>query len=411
MKRHLLTFCLLLSLLWQVGTAAQQQVPSASLTADMRLWAKDAVGTWTPVVLDASGNLPASANGGFGASAGPQLAPSASTTTDARLWGQNAAGFWVPVVLDSTGHLPTTGVPAGSDTYVQFNDGGAFGGDAGLTYDKATDILTTVGGIDVAAAGVRATAANGILTLLGLGTGADENLVIDLNTTANTIALSSGTGATNLTFAGVITGTYLVSNNTIQVNGGGGPGFSGVGATILTAVPGSGTFARLNLGGTTASFPSWAVSGTTIQAKLADASAYTAVEGSKYSTLGANAQASVIQQATVSLTTDSGAATATATALIPAGSLVIVVDARVTTILAGAGLTTWSLGDGSDADRWAIGKALAAGTTVTLADATITSAPIYAAATDVVLTAAAGQFDSGVIRLTVHYVSITAATS
>lgn len=35
------------------------------------------------------------------------------------------------------------GVPGGSDTYVQFNDGGSFGGDAGLTYNKTTDTLTS----------------------------------------------------------------------------------------------------------------------------------------------------------------------------------------------------------------------------------------------------------------------------
>lgn len=34
------------------------------------------------------------------------------------------------------------GTPGGADTQVQFNDGGAFGGDAGLTYDKTTDTLT-----------------------------------------------------------------------------------------------------------------------------------------------------------------------------------------------------------------------------------------------------------------------------
>jgi hypothetical protein len=35
------------------------------------------------------------------------------------------------------------GTPAGSDTHVQFNDAGAFAGDAGLTYNKTTDRLTT----------------------------------------------------------------------------------------------------------------------------------------------------------------------------------------------------------------------------------------------------------------------------
>ena len=33
------------------------------------------------------------------------------------------------------------GTPAGSDTQIQFNDGGAFGGDAGLTYDKTNNIV------------------------------------------------------------------------------------------------------------------------------------------------------------------------------------------------------------------------------------------------------------------------------
>ena len=35
-----------------------------------------------------------------------------------------------------------TGSPGGSDTYVQFNDGGSFGGDAEMTYDKTNNLLT-----------------------------------------------------------------------------------------------------------------------------------------------------------------------------------------------------------------------------------------------------------------------------
>ena len=37
------------------------------------------------------------------------------------------------------------GIVAGADTQVQFNDGGAFGGDTGLTYNKTTDALKVVG--------------------------------------------------------------------------------------------------------------------------------------------------------------------------------------------------------------------------------------------------------------------------
>ena len=51
-----------------------------------------------------------------------------------------ANGLWATV----TGG---TAAPGGSTTQVQFNDAGVMGGDAGLTYAKATDILTVVGGL------------------------------------------------------------------------------------------------------------------------------------------------------------------------------------------------------------------------------------------------------------------------
>jgi len=41
------------------------------------------------------------------------------------------------------------GTPGGADTQVQFNDGGAFGGDAGLTFNKTTDTLAVGGGLVV----------------------------------------------------------------------------------------------------------------------------------------------------------------------------------------------------------------------------------------------------------------------
>jgi hypothetical protein len=44
------------------------------------------------------------------------------------------------------GSAPTwstvSATPGGSNTHVQFNDGGAFGGDSGITYNKTTDTLT-----------------------------------------------------------------------------------------------------------------------------------------------------------------------------------------------------------------------------------------------------------------------------
>lgn len=53
---------------------------------------------------------------------------------------------------------------AGSDTEVQFNDGGAFGADAGMTYNKTTDVLTLAGGVVIGSSNPFSDAA-GTLTL------------------------------------------------------------------------------------------------------------------------------------------------------------------------------------------------------------------------------------------------------
>ena len=69
--------------------------------------------------------------------------------------------------------------PGGSDTQVQFNDGGSFGGDAGLTYNKTTNILTVTDGAiaanlnigDKGANSIRATDSNGDIFIDPEGTG------------------------------------------------------------------------------------------------------------------------------------------------------------------------------------------------------------------------------------------------
>jgi hypothetical protein len=128
---------------------------------------------------------------------------------------------------------------------------------------------------------------------------------------------------------------------------------------------------------------------------------------------GANAQTTNIQQSTVVVTT-TAAATATATNLIPAGSMVVGVTCRNTTAVTGdAGFTGYSIGDGSDVDRWGANVNPAINETTDLTDCTITSPAIYAAATSVVLTQIGGsRFDADkTIRVTVHYLSLTAPTT
>lgn len=70
--------------------------------------------------------------------AGVIAAPTGNFTTSLTISGS-------PVSVGGDG-----GTPGGSDTQVQFNDGGSFGGDSGLTYNKATDSITIGGGLTAA---------------------------------------------------------------------------------------------------------------------------------------------------------------------------------------------------------------------------------------------------------------------
>jgi len=124
---------------------------------------------------------------------------------------------------------------------------------------------------------------------------------------------------------------------------------------------------------------------------------------------GLNGQATRLAHATVQSGAMSGA-TLTLTNLIPAGSLVLGVTLHPTTaITSGDGATTYNLGDGTDVDRF--GAAVAFASDVTLANITVAGPQYYTAATNVVLTAIGGTFNAGVVRATVHYISLTAATS
>ena len=56
---------------------------------------------------------------------------------------KTASGLWACAVDASAGG---GGTPGGATTQVQYNLAGVFAGDAGLTYNQTTDVLTAVGG-------------------------------------------------------------------------------------------------------------------------------------------------------------------------------------------------------------------------------------------------------------------------
>lgn len=125
--------------------------------------------------------------------------------------------------------------------------------------------------------------------------------------------------------------------------------------------------------------------------------------GSRYSRLA-------IKHATTSVTAAVGA-TVTATSLIPAKANVLGVNTVVTTALGtGTGTTGYTVGDGTDVDRWGAVVGTAAGTDTDQTDATADPTGWFTAANNVVLTATGGNFDgTGVIFVDVAYTMTEAA--
>lgn len=112
---------------------------------------------------------------------------------------------------------------------------------------------------------------------------------------------------------------------------------------------------------------------------------------------------------TIDMATATGTGTGTITSpttALPVG-VYLGMTCKVTTILAGAGLTTISIGDGTDADRWGTGIAIAAGTTVNVANWTADPPWRYSAATSIVVTADAGVLSTGVLSCTPHSFTFT----
>ena len=98
------------------------------------------------------------------------------------------------------------GSPGGSDTQVQFNDGGStFGGDSGLTYNKTTDNLTVLGNLVIGTNG------KGIDFSATPSTGTSE-LLADYEEGTWTPSLGGTT-----TYAGQV-GTYTKIGNLVEVN-------------------------------------------------------------------------------------------------------------------------------------------------------------------------------------------------
>lgn len=103
------------------------------------------------------------------------------------------------------------GTPGGSNTQIQFNDSGSFGGDSGLLYDKTTDALTVAGIITIGNSTVNVVSNSSVVSV-GANVVANTTAIKVGNTTvsltANTTALTIASGITANT-----TGVFPSSNS------------------------------------------------------------------------------------------------------------------------------------------------------------------------------------------------------
>ena len=102
-------------------------------------------------------------------------------------------------------------------------------------------------------------------------------------------------------------------------------------------------------------------------------------------------------------------ATATAVGLIPSGSFIFGVTARVNTTVTGA--SSFNIGDGQDQNAWGTNVLAASGTTTSSNNFSITAPAFYQLTTPVVLTANGGNFTAGAVRLAVHLIQLSGPIS
>ncbi len=111
----------------------------------------------------------------------------------------------------ATSTLGLTSNPGGSNTQVQFNDSGSFGGDSGFTYDKTTDTLSVNGGVD----GVSGDYSYSLSSLGGLSL-ADDSVSDTSTLTASYVGFDSSTylSSNYLNFSATVGSSgYGVRNN------------------------------------------------------------------------------------------------------------------------------------------------------------------------------------------------------
>lgn len=148
--------------------------------------------------------------------------------------GTQAGSAWLLNDISPVTWSIFKGGPAGSNTYVQFNDNGILGGDSGLTYNKSTDSLAVTG--DLAVNGRYFTT-----------TSSSFNLINTNATTINfageaTVALNVGNSSATNTFLGKTKFSQGLSGSLTRLTDGSSYLIAGNNITITSASNGAVTF-------------------------------------------------------------------------------------------------------------------------------------------------------------------------
>jgi hypothetical protein len=130
-----------------------------------------------------------------------------------------------------------------------------------------------------------------------------------------------------------------------------------------------------------------------------------AQESRLYSTFtsSTNYQRMTVKSVRQTLSALNGASATTTGTFIPDGAVVVGVTTRVSTLLTGA--TGYTIGDGTDADRWGDITGTAVGTTSDNRDWTAATIECFTAGGNITLTAKGSNFTAGAIEISVFYLA------